>query len=223
MFDNQTVLSRSSASILETNKVIRNTYSLLSMTLLFSALMAFVGTSMHISPMASIVCSLGAMAILWFVLPRTAQSSAGIAVVFAFTGLLGLGLGPMLNHYLALKQGAQLVMTAMGGTGVIFLGLSGYALTTRKNFSFMAGFLMVGMLVVVLASLANIFFSMPALQLAISAAVIMLMAGFILFETSQLIHDPNANYIVATASLYLSILNIFTSLLQILGVFGRDD
>lgn len=223
MFDNQTVLSRSSASILETNKVIRNTYSLLAMTLLFSAVMAYVGTAIHLSQIASLVCSLGALALLWFVLPGTARSAAGIGVVFVFTGLLGIGLGPMMNHYLAMKNGAQLVMTAMGGTGVIFLGLSGYALTTRKNFSFMAGFLMVGMLVVVLASLGNIFFAIPALQLAISAAVIMLMAGFILFETSQLIHDPNANYIMATVSLYLSILNIFTSLLQILGIFGRDD
>lgn len=223
MYDNQTVISRGRESVLETNKVIRNTYSLLSMTLLFSALMAFVGTAIHISPLVSIISSFGAMGLLWFVLPRTAQSAAGIGVVFAITGLLGLGLGPMLNHYLAMNHGAQLVMTSLGGTGVIFLGLSGYALTTRKNFNFMAGFLMVGMLVVVLASLGNIFFQIPALQLAISAAVIMLMAGFILFETSQLIHDPNANYIMATASLYLSILNIFTSLLQILGVFGRDD
>ncbi len=223
MYDNQTVISRGRESVLETNKVIRNTYSLLSMTLLFSALMAFVGTVIHISPMVSLISSFGAMGLLWFVLPRTAQSAAGIGVVFAITGLLGLGLGPMLNHYLAMSHGGQLVMTSLGGTGVIFLGLSGYALTTRKNFSFMAGFLMVGLLVVVLASLGNIFFLIPALQLAISAAVIMLMAGFILFETSQLIHDPNANYIMATASLYLSILNIFTSLLQILGVFGRDD
>lgn len=223
MYDNQTVLARGRESVLETNKVIRNTYSLLSLTLLFSAFTAFVSTAIHISPIASMVCTFGALILMWFVLPKTAQSGAGVGVVFAITGLLGLGLGPMLNHYLAMANGAQLVMTSLGGTGVIFLGLSGYALSTRKNFSFMAGFLMVGMFVVVLASLGNIFFHIPPMQLAISAAVIMLMAGFILYETSQLIHDPNANYIMATVSLYLSILNIFTSLLQILGIFGRDD
>jgi modulator of FtsH protease len=223
MQNNPFVVTRPRTAALELNTVIRNTYSLLSLTLLFSALMAFVSTSMEMSRIASLFCSIGALLLMWFVLPRTANSGAGIGVVFAITGLLGLSIGPMLNHYLALHNGAQLVMTSLGGTGVIFLGLSGYALTTRKNFSFMAGFLMVGMFVIVLASIGNIFFHMPALQLAISAAVIMLMAGFILYETSQLIHDPNANYIVATVSLYLSILNIFTSLLQILGVFSKDD
>lgn len=223
MYDNQTVITRGRESVLETNKVIRNTYSLLSMTLLFSAVMAFASTAMAIPYFVAIIFNLVALGLLWFALPRTASSAAGIWVVFAITGLLGLGLGPMMNHYLAMSNGAQLVMTSLGGTGVIFLGLSGYALTTRKNFSFMAGFLMVGLFVVVLASLGNLFFNMPVLSLAISAAVIMLMAGFILYETSQLIHDPNANYLMATVSLYLSILNIFTSLLQILGIFGRDE
>lgn len=223
MQNNPFIAARPQSSALELNTVIRNTYSLLSLTLLFSAVMAFVSTSMEMSRAASLFCSIGALLLMWFILPRTANSGAGIGVVFAITGLLGLSIGPMLNHYLAMQNGAQLVMTSLGGTGVIFLGLSGYALTTRKNFNFMAGFLMVGLFVVVLASIGNIFFQMPALQLAVSAAVIMLMAGFILYETSQLIHDPNANYIVATVSLYLSILNIFTSLLQILGVFSKDD
>ncbi len=222
-FNQNPALERSQEQILATNKVLRNTYTLLSMTLIFSALMAGLSTMMHIGPLASLGCSIGAIAMIWLVLPRTANSAAGIGVVFAITGLLGFGLGPMLNAYLGLANGATLIGTAAGGTGVIFLALSGYALTTRKDFSFMGGFLITGLIVAIVASLANLFFQIPALSLGISGVVIMIMSGFILYDTSRMIHDPHANYVMMTVSLYLNILNIFTSLLHILGALSGDD
>lgn len=215
--------SIASSSALSINKVLRNTYLLLSMTLLFSAVMAFVSTTVNIGHGVSLMCSFGALGLIWLVLPRTANSTSGIGVVFAITGLLGFGLGPVLNMYLSLSNGAELIGTALGGTGVIFLALSAYVLTTKKDFSFMGGFLMVGLIIVILASLANIFLAIPALSLALSGAIIMLMSGLILFDTSRIINGGETNYIMATVSLYLSLYNIFVSLLQILGVFGGDD
>jgi modulator of FtsH protease len=193
------------------------------MTLLFSALMAGISTMVQVGYGVSMICSFGALGIIWFVLPRVAQSSAGIGVVFLITGLLGFGLGPILNNYLSLSNGSELVATSLGGTAVIFLALSGYVLTTRRDFSFMGGFLFVGFIVIIMAALANIFFQIPALSLAISAGVILVMSGFILFDTSRIIHGGENNYVLATVSLYLSIYNIFISLLQILGIFGGDD
>ncbi len=151
------------------------------------------------------------------------KSAAGICVVFAITGLLGFGLGPILNHYMSLSNGPELIATSLGGTGVIFLALSGYVLTTKRDFSFMGGFLMVGIIVAVLAMVANIFLQIPALSLALSAAIILIMSGFILFDTSRIIHGGETNYINATVSLYLSLYNIFVSLLHLLGIFGGDD
>ena len=168
------------------------------------------------------MCSIGALALLWLVLPKTSNSSAGLGVVFAFTGLLGFGLGPLIGHYLSLPGGSHIVMTAMGGTGVIFLSLSGYALTTRRDFSFMGGFLFVGLMVALVAMVANIFLAIPALSLALSAAIIMLFSGFILYDTGRMVNGGETNYIHATVSLYLSILNIFTSLLHLLGALGDD-
>ncbi len=213
-------IERSEASVLQINKVIRNTYILLSMTLVFSAIMAFIGVVTGASFGMALGANIAAIVLLWFVLPKTANSASGIPVIFAFTGLLGFGLGPLLAHYLAVNP--SIVMTAMGGTGAIFLALSGYALTTRKDFSFMGGFLMVGIFVVLGASLLNIFLNIPALALAVSSGVILVMSGFILFQTSALINGGERNYIMATASLFLSILNIFTALLHILGVFSDD-
>lgn len=206
-----------------TNKLIRNTYTLLALTLLFSAATGGISMVLNVGHGLSLGASLVAMGLIWFALPRTANSAAGIGVVFAITGLLGFGLGPMLNAYLKLPNGTQLVMTALGGTGVIFLGLSGYALATKRDFSFMGGFLFVGMLVVLGASLLNIFLAVPAMTLAISAGVIMLMSGFILFDTGRLVNGGETNYVLATVSLYLSIFNIFINLLQILGLTRRDD
>jgi len=197
-------------SALSTNKVLRNTYALLSVTLIFSAFAAIASTFMNIGYGASMACSFGALALIWFVLPRTANSAAGIAVVFAFTGLLGFGLGPVLNHYLNMANG--------GGTAIIFLGLSGYALTTQRDFSFLGGFLFAGIIVLVLASIASFFLQMPGLNLAISAAAIMIFSGFLLFETSRIVNGGETNYVLATSSIFLSIYNIFTSLLHLLGI-----
>lgn len=208
-------------SALSTNKVLRNTYALLSVTLIFSALMAMVSTMMNIGYGASLACSFGALALIWFVLPRTAESAAGVAVVFAFTGLLGFGLGPVLNHYLNMANGGELIATSMGGTAIIFLGLSGYALTTKRDFSFLGGFLFAGLIVVILAAIAGIFLQMPGLSLAISAAAIMIFSGFLLFETSRIINGGQTNYVLATSMIFLSIYNIFTSLLHLLG-FAND-
>jgi modulator of FtsH protease len=192
------------------------------MTLVFSAVMAAVSTFAQMPPMTYLLSVGGALLLIWFVLPRTANSATGLWVVFAITGLMGFGLRPILTQYLSLPSGPQIVATAFGGTGVIFLGLSGYALTTRKNFSFMGGFLMAGLLMVLVAALANIFLDMPALSLAISAIVIMLMSGFILYDTSQMIHGGQTNYLVMTVSLYINIFNIFVHLLHILGVASDD-
>ena len=216
-----TAVARSHEAILQTNKVIRNTYILLSMTLIFSAFAAFLGVVSGIGHGAALVADIVAIAMLWFVLPRTANSAAGIPTIFAITGLLGFGLGPVLNFYLSVNP--SIVMTALGGTGAIFLGLSGYALTTRKDFSFLGGFVMVGMLVVLGAAILNIFLGMPALFLAVNAAVILIMSAFILWETSSLIHNGETNYIMATAGLFLSILNLFQALLHLLGAFSGDD
>jgi len=216
-------VARPSATTFAVNKVIKNTYMLLSATLMFSALMAAVSVVVQMPPMTHLLSLGGAMLLIWLVLPRTANSAAGLGVVFAITGLMGFGLGPILTYYLALQNGPQIVATAFGGTGVIFLGLSGYALTTRKDFSFMGGFLIAGLLMVLVAALANIFLAMPALALAISAVVIMLMSGFILYDTSRMVHGGETNYVTMTVSLYLSIYNIFVSLLQILGAFSGDD
>ena len=216
-------IARTSASALATNKVLRNTYALLSVTMLFSAVMAGVSMMLQTGPATNLFSFLGSIALIWLVLPRTANSAAGIAVVFGITGLLGFGLGPVLNAYMHMTHGSQIIMTAMGGTGMIFLGLSAYALTTKKDFSFLGGMLFAGFMVVLIAAIVNIFLAIPAVSLAISAAVIMIMSGFILFDTSRIIHGGETNYILATVSMYLNIYNIFISLLQILGVFGNDD
>jgi modulator of FtsH protease len=214
-------VARPQEAILQTNKLIKNTYMLLSMTLIFSGVTAFFSVALNVSHGIAFAASLIGIGLLWFALPRTQNSAAGVPVIFAITGLLGFGLGPMLSYYLNVNP--SIVMVAMGGTGAIFLGLSGYALSTRKDFSFMGGFIFVGMLVAIGAMVANIFLGIPALALAVSAAVIMIMSGFILFQTSAMIHGGETNYISATAGLFLSILNIFTSLLHILGAFGGDD
>ena len=218
----QSVVTRSSESILATNKVLKNTYMLLALTLLFSAVTAWVSMQVMPSRGFSLGASFAAMGLIWFVLPRTANSAAGIGVVFAITGLLGYSLGPILSHYMQLSNGSQLIMTALGGTGVIFLALSGYVLTTKKDFTFMGGFLITGLLVLLGAMLLNLFLHIPALSLALSAAVIMVMSGFILYDTSRIVRGGETNYIHATVGLYLNLYNIFTSLLHILGIFGDD-
>ena len=217
------LVSRAQPSILATNKLIRNTYVLLSMTLLFSAVTAAMSMAMSVSPGVSMMTTLGALGLIWLVLPRTENSGAGIAVVFAIAGLVGFGLGPMLSYYLAMPNGPQTVATALGGTGLIFLGLSGYALTTRKDFSFMGGFLFMGLIVVLVAMIANIFLEIPALSLALSAIIVLLMSGLILFDTSRIVNGGETNYLRATVALYLDIYNLFIHLLSLLTAFGGDD
>ena len=204
------------------SKVLRNTYMLLSMTLFFSAGMTALAVSTQAPPMHWLL-SLGGMIGLLFALQAMRNSIWALPLVFAFTGFMGWSLGPMISYYLQSPGGASIVGNALFGTAAVFLSLSAYVLTTKKDFSFMGGFLMVGIVLAIVASLANIFLAIPALSLAVSAAIIMIMSGFILFDTSRIVNGGETNYIMATVSLYLSLYNIFVSLLQILGVFGSDD
>jgi len=214
--------SRSQSARLVTNKVIRNTYLLLSITLLFSALTA--GVSMGLTlPHPGLLLTLGGYFGLLFLTAKFRDSALGLAFVFALTGFMGYTLGPILNAYLALPDGGRIVMLAMGATGAIFLGLSGYALTTRKDFSFMGGFLTVGILVAFLSGLGAVFFEMAGLSLAVSSMFVLLMTGLILYETSNIIHGGESNYIMATVTLYVSIYNLFTSLLHLIGATSSQE
>jgi modulator of FtsH protease len=209
-------------AIFTTNRVIRNTYVLLSMTLLFSAFTAGVSMTLNLPHPGLMLTLLGYFGLL-FLTSKFRNHALGLAFVFALTGFMGYTLGPILNMYLATANGGQVVMTAMGATGVIFLGLSAFVLNTRKDFSFMGGFLMVGILVAFLAGLGAVFFQMPALSLAVSSMFVLLMAGLILYETSNIIHGGETNYIMATVTLYVAIFNLFTSLLHLLGFMSGDE
>jgi len=217
-----TQITNTHEGALATNKVLRNTYALLSMTLIFSAVMAAISMWLNVSPMVSMGCSIGAIVLLMFVLPRVEDSAAGIGLVFLCTGMLGFGLGPILSMYLSLPNGPSVVGTAMGGTGAIFLGLSAYVLTTKKDFNYMGGFLFVGLIVIFGAVILNLFMSIPALSLAISGGMVLLMSGFILFDTSRIVNGGETNYVRATVSLFINIFNLFTSLLHLLGVLSDD-
>ena len=208
--------------VLATNAVIRNTYLLLSMTLLFSALTAGVSLAFNL-PHPGLLLTLAGYFGLLFATTKFRNSSLGLVFVFALTGFMGYTLGPILNTYLALANGGQIVMSAMAGTGAIFIGLSGYALVSRKDFSFMGGFLMVGILAGFLAGLGAVMFDIPALSLAVSSMFILLMAGLILYETSNIVHGGETNYIMATVTLYVSIFNLFTSLLHLLGFMNAEE
>lgn len=207
---------------LETNKVVRNTYALLSMTLVFSALTAGITAAMGLPHPGMILTLVGYFGLL-FLTTKFRNSSVGLLCVFALTGFMGYTLGPIINAYLSMANGTQLVMTAMGATGAIFLGLSGYVLTTKKDFSFMGGFLAVGILVAFLTALGAIFFQIPALSLAVSAMFVLLMSGLILYQTSEIIHGGETNYIMATVTLFVAIFNLFTSLLHLFGFMGGDE
>jgi modulator of FtsH protease len=207
----------------EINKVLRNTYALLSMTLLFSAIMAGVSMAMN-WPYPSFMIVLGGYFGLLFLTTKLRNSSWGILSVFALTGFMGATLGPIINMYMyRFGNGSEIVMMALGGTGVIFLAMSGLALTSKRDYSFMGKFLFIGILVAFLAGLGNIFFQLPALGLAVSSMFVMLMAGLILYQTQQIIRGGETNYIMATVTLFVSLFNLFTSLLHILGFgFGED-
>ena len=216
-------IAQPSQSVLATNKLIRNTYLLLSMTLLFSAATAAISIAVNM-PFMGPLATLGGYFGLLFLTTHLRNSAWGLLSIFALTGFMGLTLGPMINVYLhAFSNGGQLVMTALGGTGTIFIGLSAYALTTRKDFSFLGGYLMVGILTAFLAGIGALVFGIPALSLAVSAVFIMLMSGLILYQTSEMVHGGETNYIMATITLYVALYNLFTSLLHILGAFAGED
>ncbi|MDQ2070699.1 Bax inhibitor-1/YccA family protein [Natronospira bacteriovora] len=208
-------------SALASNKVLRNTYALLSMTLLWAAMVAGVAMMLNL-PHPGMLITLAGFFGLLFLTHKTADSAFGLVSVFLFTGFLGYTLGPIVSAYMQfLPNGGQVVAMALGGTGAIFLGLSAYALSSRKDFSFMGGFLFVGILTAFLAGIAAWAFSMPGLSLAVSAMFVLLMSGLILFETSRIIHGGETNYIRATVTLFVSIYNLFLSLLHLLG-FAND-
>ena len=220
-YDAQSTVIRSNESALATNKLLRNTYSLLAMTLVFSALTAGISMAMNF-PHLGLFTLVGYFGLL-FLTTKLRNSVWGLVSVFALTGFMGLTLGPILNAYLSLPNGSEMVMQALGATGVIFFALSAYAVKSEKDFSFMGGFLFVGIIVAFLAGLGAYFFEMPGLSLAVSAMIVLLMSGLILFETSQIIHGGETNYIMATVTLYVSIYNLFLSLLHLIGAFSSDD
>ena len=214
--------ARYDSAVLETNKVLKNTYMLLGMTLAFSAVTAGISMALNLPAFMGLVFSLIGFALL-FVVNKMADSAKGLPAIFAFTGVMGAGLGPLLNAYLAMPGGPQLVMQSLAGTAFIFFGLSAYALQSKRDFSFMIGFLFAGLIVAIVAMIANIFMGIPALSLTISAAVVMIMSGLILVDTSRIINGGETNYIRATVGLYLNIYNLFVHLLHLLGAFGGDD
>lgn len=216
-----TIASFPQGQALETNKVLRNTYALLALTLLFSGFTAGVSVALNLPHPGLIITLIGYFGLL-FLTQYLRNSAWGIVSVFALTGFMGLTLGPIVSAYLSMPGGAQIVANALGLTGVIFLGLSGYVLTTRKNFSFLGSFLFVGILVAFFAGLGAFFFQMPGLSLAVSALFVLLMCGLILWQTSEIIHGGETNYIMATVTLYVSIYNLFTSLLHLLGFLNED-
>ena len=209
-------------SILASNRVIRNTYLLLSLTLLFSAVTAGASVALNLPHPGIIITLVGYFGLL-FAIHKMQNSGVAVGLVFALTGFMGYTLGPIISRYLGLPNGGEIVMQAMAATAVIFVGLSAYALTTRKDFSFMGGFLTVGILLAFIAGLAALFFEIPALSLAVSAAFVLLMSGLILYETSNIIHGGETNYVLATVTLFVSIFNLFTSLLQLLGFANSNE
>jgi modulator of FtsH protease len=203
------------------HRVLRNTYMLLALTLGFSAITAGAAAALRL-PHPGILITLAGYFGLLFLVNKYRDRGLGVAFVFALTGFMGYTLGPIISHYLNMPNGAQTVMTAMGGTAAIFLGLSAYALVSKRDLSFMGGFLTVGVLVAFLAGLAAIFFKIPALSLTVSAVFVLLMSGMMLYETNNIVRGGETNYVMATLSLFVSIFNLFTSLLHLLGFANND-
>ncbi|MBV7315677.1 Bax inhibitor-1/YccA family protein [Shewanella sp. NIFS-20-20] len=218
---NQQNVYSGSLSTLEVNKLLKNTYMLLAMTLAFSALCAGFAMAMGISPLMSIGLSIGGLVLL-FVTLRKADTASGLLWVFAFTGMEGASLGYILNHYVGMANGPQLIMQALGLTSAIFFALSAYAIATKKDFSFMRGFLMAGLIVVIVAMVINIFLGNSMVFMAMNAAIALLMTGFILYDTSRIVNGGETNYIRATVALYLDFLNLFLAILHLLGMSNDD-
>ena len=223
-FDTNTVTRTRSEGVIATNAVVRNTYILLSMTLLFSTAMAYLAMITNARPTSFGVFLIATFGLQYLTF-KLKNSVWGIVTTFGFTGFMGYALGPMLSYYMhSLSNGAEIIITALGLTGAIFFALSGYAMVTRKDFSYLSGFLFAGMMIAFVASLLGIFLNIPALHLAISSVMVLIFSGYILHETSAMINGGQRNYILATISLYLSIYNLFISLLQILGALsGKND
>ena len=209
------------AQALDTNaaRVLRNTYALLAMTLAFSAVTATVAMAMGVPYMGLI--TLVPYFVFLFLVEKNKNNASGLLWVFALTGWLGFSLGPILSHYIGVR-GFEPVLTALGGTAVIFFGLSAYVLTTRKDFSFATGFLTTGILVAFVAAIANAFLHIQALALAVSCMFLFLSSGLIMWQTSQIIHGGERNYISATVTLYVMIYNLFSTLLSLVGIGGDD-
>lgn len=203
------------------NKTLRNTYGLLSLTLLFSAFTAGVSMTMNFANMNIFVLLIGFYGLL-FLTHKFKNSPLGILCVFALTGFMGLTLGPILSAYMSLPGGGSLIMTALGITGLSFLGLSAYALISKRDFSFLNGFITVGFFVLLFAVIAGIFIKMPALQIFISAGFALFSGAVILLQTNQIVRGGETNYILATVNLYVSLYNMFLSILSLLGM-ARDD
>jgi len=214
--------SASQEIVLATNRVLRNTYQLLSLTLLFSAICAGISMAFNLPHPGLMLTLVGYFGLL-FLTTKYRHRDLGIIFVFALTGFMGYTLGPIINAYLSMADGGRIVMTAMGATATIFLSLSTYVRATGKDFSFMGGFLLTGIVVAFLAGLGAYFFAMPALSLAVSATFVMLMAGLILYQTSRIIRGGETNYVMATVTLFVAIFNLFTSLLHLLGFMNGDD
>ncbi|EIZ1172550.1 Bax inhibitor-1/YccA family protein [Vibrio vulnificus] len=221
---NSPMFTRTSSmeSTLQTNKVLKNTYFLLSMTLVTSAIAAVATMAIGVSPMMALVMQVAAIGILFFALPRSINSSMGIVWTFVFTTLMGGALGPMLTYYASIPSGPTIIAQALGLTGMVFLGLSAYTITSKKDFSFMRNFLMAGLIIVIVAAIINIFVGSTLGQLVISSVSALVFSGFILFDTSRIVRGEETNYVSATISMYLNILNLFTSLLSILGIMNDD-
>ncbi|MFZ6044780.1 Bax inhibitor-1/YccA family protein [Pseudomonas sp. CR3202] len=215
-------LNHAQAEQLEVSRVLRNTYGLLALTLAFSGLVAYVAQQMRV-PYPSIFVVLIGFYGLFFLTVKLRDSAWGLVSTFALTGFMGYTLGPILNMYLGMPNGGEVVSSAFAMTALVFCGLSAYVLTTRKDMSFLGGFITAGFFVLIGATLASLFFNISGLQLAISAGFVLFSSVCILFQTSAIIHGGERNYIMATISLYVSIYNLFISLLQLVGVFSSDD
>jgi modulator of FtsH protease len=220
---NNSLRAQSATTVVDSSarRVLRNTYLLLSLCLGFASLTAGVSAALGL-PHPGIIITLAGYFGLLFLVTKYRESGAGVALVFALTGFMGYTLGPIISQYLNMPNGAQTVMTALGGTAAIFLGLSAYALVSKRDMSFLGGFLMVGILVAFLAGLAALFLNIPALSLTVSAAFVLLMSGLILYETSNIVRGGETNYVMATVTLFVSIFNLFTSLLHLLGFASKE-
>jgi len=220
---NQTLGSHTATTVIDgaAQNVLRNTYMLLALTLAFSAITAGASAALRLPHPGILITLVGYFGLL-FLVNKYRDRGLGVGLVFALTGFMGYTLGPIISHYLSMANGTQTVMLAMGGTAAIFMGLSAYALVSKRDLSFMGGFLTVGILVAFLAGLAAVFLQIPALSLAVSAMFVLLMSGLILYETSNIVRGGETNYVMATVTLFVSIFNLFTSLLHLLGFASND-